>query len=210
MPLIFIEISDLKMTSPDLLYFIFGRKAILPSALTWQSLLYPPIFARFIDISLGWLFRWYGANISVEQKIAAYAHLYSFASTKSVVHWFQIMRARSFQMFDDDVQAASPLRLARGGLSSTAYVPARFPTRNIATPIVLFWGDQDSLVDIDTMLDQLPDGTRSRRLHTYEHLDIIWGDNVHKDVIPKVIEELGTHATRQSSLHRFLDQAEKL
>jgi lysosomal acid lipase/cholesteryl ester hydrolase len=177
-------------TRPSLLYFVFGRKAILPSALTWKSLLYPPIYAKFIDTSLGWLFCWHGANISMPQKIAAYSHLYSFASTKSVVHWFQIMRARSFQMFDDDVAAISPLRLARADLSSAAYVPARFPTRNIATPIVLLWGDSDSLVDIDTMLNQLPEGTRSRRLETYEHLDILWGDRVHEDVIPSVLEEL--------------------
>jgi lysosomal acid lipase/cholesteryl ester hydrolase len=179
---------------------VFGRKAILPSALTWQALIYPPIYARVIDTALGWLFRWHGANISTSQKIAAYAHLYSFASTKSVVHWFQIMRARAFRMFDDDVDAASPLSFARPDLSSAAYVPARFPTRNIATPVVLLWGDSDSLVDIDTMLNQLPEGTRARRLRGYEHLDIIWGTNVHKDVIPTVLDELRAHCKHEGGL----------
>jgi lysosomal acid lipase/cholesteryl ester hydrolase len=171
---------------PTLLYLVFGRKAILPSALTWQALIYPPIFARVIDIALGWLFRWYGANISMSQKIAAYAHLYSPASTKSVVHWFQIMRASAFRVFDDDVRGA--------------HVPARFPTRNIAAPIVLLWGDSDSLVDIDTMLAQLPVGTRERRLRGYEHLDILWGANVHEDVIPTVLDELRAHAGHRGGL----------
>jgi lysosomal acid lipase/cholesteryl ester hydrolase len=198
--------ANASLSSPTLLYLVFGRKAILPSALTWKSLLYPPIFARLIDTSLGWLFRWHGANIPMPQKIAAYSHLYSFASTKSVVHWFQIMRARSFQMFDDDVNSIlSPLR---ADVSTAAYKPARFPTRNIATPIVLLWGDSDSLVDIDAMLNQLPEGTRARRLKGYEHLDIIWGGNVHEDVIPAVLDELRDHCHHRGLLDGLVNGIE--
>ena len=150
----------------------------------WQSILYPPIFTKFIDKSLVWLFDWHSNNISTNQKIAAYAHLYSFASVKSVVHWFQIMRTASFQMYDDDV--LSPISLS----SINSYRPARFPTRNIVTPIVLLYGDTDSLVHIETMLAQLPEHTVAKALHTYEHLDILWGKDVHKDVIPEVLGAL--------------------
>ncbi|KAH9485150.1 putative lipase C16A3.12c [Psilocybe cubensis] len=177
-------VDGLMKASPTLLFLFFGRKSILSSATMWQSILYPPIFASMIDRSLIWLFNWYSHNISTEQKIAAYAHLYSFASVKSVVHWFQIMRNGCFQMYDDDV--LSPV--VRTSVSS--YRPARFPTRNIVTPIVLLYGDCDSLVHIETMLAQLPDHTVAKALHTYEHLDVLWGKNVHKDVIPEVIEAL--------------------
>lgn len=159
-------------------------------------MLYPPIFAKVIDLALRFLFAWDGANILPAQKIAAYAHLYSFSSTKAVVHWFQIMRNGSFQMYDDDVDANTPLRYnptrARTA-SSASYVPLRFPTRNIATPVTLLWGDCDSLVDIDVMLAQLPVGTRERRLRGYEHVDVLWGKDVHLDVIPEVLEVLKAH-----------------
>lgn len=158
----------------------------------WQSILYPPIFATFIDRSLVWLFNWRNYNISTYQRIAAYAHLYSFASVKSVVHWFQIMRNASFQMYDDDV--LSPV--TRTSVSS--YRPARFPTRNIASPIVLLYGDSDSLVDINTMLAQLPEHTLVKRLHGYEHLDVLWGRNVHVDVIPEVLGALNRFVRRDS------------
>jgi lysosomal acid lipase/cholesteryl ester hydrolase len=157
----------------------------------WQSILYPPIFAKLIDTSLGFLFAWYGHNISTTQKIAAYAHLYSTTSTKSVVHWFQIMRNATFQMYDDDINANTPM--VRLSSASAAYVPAKFPTRNIASPVVLLWGDCDSLVDIEMMLAQLPKGTREKRLESYEHLDILWGDRVHEDVIPEVLDVLLAH-----------------
>ncbi|KAF8070420.1 triacylglycerol lipase [Lyophyllum atratum] len=177
-------VDGLMKASPTLMFLFFGRKAILSSAAMWQSIIYPPIFANVIDRSLIFLFNWHSRNISPFQKVAAYAHLYSFASVKSVVHWFQIMRNGAFQMYDDDV--ISPV--IRTSVSS--YRPARFPTRNIVTPVVLMYGDSDSLVDIDVMLTQLPPHTVTHRLHGYEHLDVLWGKDVDKDVIPHVLEHL--------------------
>lgn len=147
-----------------------------------------------------WLFNWHSRNISNTQKHAAYAHLYSFASVKSVVHWFQIMRNGKFQMYDDDVQ--QPLSLTRGLSGVSSYAPARFPTRNIVTPIVLLWGDSDSLVDINLMLRELPSHTTSIRLPGYEHLDILWGKNVDEDVIPHVIDALRSHCIRPDRLEK--------
>ncbi|KAJ7287310.1 Alpha/Beta hydrolase protein [Mycena rebaudengoi] len=187
-------VDGLMKSSPTLMFLFFGRKSILSSATMWQSILYPPIFAKTIDTSLRWLFAWQSLNISTQQKIAAYAHLYSFASVKSVVHWFQIMRNGQFQMYDDDVQ--SPV--LRTTVSS--YRPARFPTRNIVTPIVLCYGDSDSLVDIAVMTGQLPRHTVCRRLHGYEHLDILWGKDVDVDVIPEVI----------GALRQYCENPEKL
>ncbi|EKM80741.1 hypothetical protein AGABI1DRAFT_71247 [Agaricus bisporus var. burnettii JB137-S8] len=186
-------VDGLMKASPTFLFLLFGRKSILSSATFWQSILYPPIFAQVIDSSLGWLFNWRSRNISTHQKVAAYAHLYSFASVKSVVHWFQIMRNAAFQMYDDDV--LSPVVVT----TVSSYRPVRFPTRNIVTPIVLLYGDSDSLVDIDTMLSQLPKHTIAKRLHTYEHLDILWGENVHVDVIPQVMLALKQHQTGDHS-----------
>lgn len=154
-----------------------------------------------ITNSLRWLFNWHGHNITQTQKLAAYAHLYSFASVKSVVHWFQIMRNGKFQMYDDDVQ---PLALGGGHKPSgvTSYAPARFPTRNIVTPIVLLYGDSDSLVDINQMLHELPSHTTATRLHGYEHLDILWGEKVDEDVIPHVISALRSYCIQPYRLER--------
>jgi lysosomal acid lipase/cholesteryl ester hydrolase len=178
-----------------LVYLFFGRRSIFSSVTLWQSILYPPIFARIIDISLCFLFDWDSKNMTTAQKICAYAHLYSFASVKAVVHWFQIMRTGSFQMYDDDISAISPSIRTQ---SSCSYRPARFPTRNITAPIVLLYGDQDSLVDIEQMTSNLPGHTVSRRMHGYEHLDILWGKDIHEDVIPVVLESLKQYGTTTS------------
>jgi len=62
----------------------------------------------------------------------------------------------------------------------------RYPTESITTPIVLIHGDCDSLFAIDSDLEHLPSVTRFE-LKDYEHIDVIWGKNVHIDVVPKVL-----------------------
>ena len=183
-----------------MLFLIFGRKAILSSAPAWQSILYPPVFSSVINTSLRWLFNWHCVNISTPQKLAAYAHLYSFASVKSVVHWFQIMRNGKFQMYDDDVQPLMMLQASHRPSGVSSYAPARFPTRNIVTPIVLLYGDCDSLVDLNQMIRELPAHMTATRLHGYEHLDVLWGENVHLDVIPHVIEALRNYCIKPERL----------
>ena len=209
-------VDSLMKASPTLVYLIFGRKSILSSTPTWQSILYPPIFTHVIDLSLSWLFGWSSRNITKSQKIAAYSHLYSYASVKSVVHWFQIMRTGEFRMFDDDGGSIISLREGTSPKGrrkkNHSYRPARFPTRNIVTPIVLFYGDSDSLVDIDVMLMQLPQHTQksnvtAKCLQGYEHLDILWGKDVDKDVIPEVLLALKEHATEHGE-HDWSEESE--
>lgn len=94
-------------------------------------------------------------------------------------------------MYDDD--AISPLRP-----SVSSYHPARFPTKNIVTPIILLFGDGDSLVDIDVLMKELPEHTIAKKLQGYEHLDVLWGKDVHKDVIPTVLDALAEYSVREN------------
>ena len=189
-------VDALVKASPQVLFLLFGRRSILSSATFWQSILYPPLFAKVIDIGLGFLFNWKTKNISASQKLAAYPHLYSFTSTKSVVHWFQIIRTQSFQMFDDDMQSQMLLS------SSNKYTKvAKYPTRNIKTPIVLVYGGSDSLVDIKVMLRELPTQTIATEIPHYEHLDFLWARDVDTQVFQHVFDALdsftGTEHTKE-------------
>ncbi|GAQ09397.1 probable lipase C16A3.12c [Aspergillus lentulus] len=178
-------VDSLMKASPNFLFLLFGRRSILSSTPMWQTILYPPIFVRIIDASLSILFGWEGKNISWYQKLASYLHLYSFTSTKSVVHWFQIMRHRTFQMYDDEVHA--PFSVVA---SQRFYKPVKYPTRNIKTPIVLLYGGSDSLIDIEAMLRELPRGTVAKSIPSYEHLDFLWARDVDQQVFGHVFEAL--------------------
>ena len=189
-------VDALVKASPQVLFLLFGRRSILSSATMWESLLYPPLFTKVIDLGLSFLFNWRTQNISTSQKLAAYPHLYSYTSTKSVVHWFQIIRNKSFQMYDDDVHP--PLLLSSGSKYTKV---ARYPTRNIKTPIVLVYGGSDSLVDIKAMLRELPPRTLANEIAHYEHLDFLWARDVHEQVFPHVFDALesftGAEHTRE-------------
>ena len=182
-------VSSLCKSNPEVLFLLFGRRAILSSTTMWSALLYPAIFSWFIDKALSFLFNWRMRNIAPHQKLAAYPHLYSFTAAKCVVHWFQIIRNGTFQMYDDEV--STPLSLSSG---SKYYKVAKFPTRNIKTPIVLVYGGSDSLVDIKLMLKELPKHTVAKGIQKYEHLDLLWASDVDKLVFPHVLEALETYA----------------
>jgi len=191
-------VDALIKASPQVLFLLFGRRSILSSATMWQSILYPPIFVRCIDMGLSFLFGWHARNMSTSQKLAAYPHLYSFTSTKSVVHWFQIIRTKSFQMYDDDVQPVVSL----GSVSKYTKV-AKFPTRNIKTPIVLLYGGSDSLVDIKVMLKELPSHTIATEVPHYEHLDFLWAREVDTLVFPHVFDALEAFTDAEHSKEEY-------
>ncbi|PPJ51295.1 hypothetical protein CBER1_07867 [Cercospora berteroae] len=192
-------VSSLVKSNPEVLYLLFGRRAILGSTTMWQALLYPAIFSWVIDNCLRFLFGWKALNIAPHQKLAAYPHLFSFTSTKSVVHWFQIIRNGKFQMFDDEV--TSPTSFSTG---SKYYKVAKFPTKNIRTPIVLVYGGSDSLVDIKVMLKELPKHTVAKCVPKYEHLDLLWASDVDKLVFPHVLEALENYAQQSQTKQQAL------
>lgn len=190
-------VDSLVKASPQVLFLLFGRRSILSSTAMWQSILYPPIFVRVIDTALSFLFGWRTQNIAMSQKLASYNHLYSYTSTKSVVHWFQIIRNKSFQMYDDDRPSIS--------LSSSKHTKvAKYPTRNIKTPIVLVYGGNDSLVDIKVMLKELPPQTIATEIPHYEHLDFLWARDVSTQVFPHVFDALDSFTDAEHSMEEYV------
>ncbi|EEB09578.2 triglyceride lipase-cholesterol esterase [Schizosaccharomyces japonicus yFS275] len=178
------ELLDyLVKVNPKIMFRLFGRGCLLPSVTFWQNICYPPIYMKIVDISLKMLFDWNLANITQEQKICGYAHLYSFSSVKSCVHWLQIMQNSRFQLYDDDLKVI-------GGYDSRHYHVAHFPTRNIKCPITVVWGKEDTLVDMEIMLAALPPQSKDFGIDGYEHLDMLWAKDVKEKVFPIVFSSL--------------------
>ena len=60
------------------------------------------------------------------------------------------------------------------------------------------------------MLRELPSHTTAIRLPSYEHLDVLWGQNVDEDVIPHVIAALRSHCIRPDRLEKEVKMANGL
>lgn len=107
--------------------------------------------------------------------------------------------ALTIYRYDDDVQALLSL-----GASDRYYKVAKFPTRNIKTPIVLVYGGSDSLVDINVMLRELPKHTVVKEIPHFEHLDFLWAQQVETLVFPHVFDALATYAGRDHLIENEL------
>ncbi|KAI8992188.1 Alpha/Beta hydrolase protein [Mycotypha africana] len=173
--------------TPTVIYLIFGRKTPLKLALFWQRILSPPLFVKVIDASVGFLFGWTGHNMTMDQKTVSYQHLYSVTSVKSLVHWFQIIRSGQFHMYDE-----VPSRLPYHTVNTVAdHIPPRFPTLQIKTPIAIFYGGTDSLVDFDVLAADLPSPLAYvKSIQKWEHLDFLWGDGIEYLVYPDILKLL--------------------
>ncbi|CCH59728.1 hypothetical protein TBLA_0B09130 [Henningerozyma blattae CBS 6284] len=175
-------VDTLVKSSPNLMYLFFGHNIIYPSAVIWRRTLHPKLFNLGVDTGNKLLFNWHALNITEKQKLVSYNKLYSTTSVKSIVHWFQILRSQKFQMYEESDDMFN-------SLSKPYQIPV-FPTKtNIKVPILLLYGGQDSLVDIEVMKKNLPkEAVFDVNIKEHEHLDLIWGNDVDKLVIPKIVK----------------------
>ncbi|KAG0059475.1 cholesterol esterase [Linnemannia elongata] len=181
-------VNSIVKAAPNVIYLLLGRKTPLTAALFWQNLLHPTTYASMIDLAVKFLFGWRSRSMSLVQKAVSYQHLYSFTSVRILVHWFQIIRTQVFQMYDD-VQPRVPYLS-----SSRSHCPHPFPTNQISTPIAIFYGGNDSLVDIQVLLSDLPEVVGVWEVPAYEHLDFLWAEGLDKYVYPHILELLESHS----------------
>jgi len=139
-----------------------------------------------IDGGNYFLFGWTANQLAQDEKSLLYAHLYSFSSVKSVVHWFQIIRTKKFQMFDDTLQGGS----VKNNDAYESYEIPKYQLSRIQTPIALFHGGEDSLADVNELLKNLPTPIYQQCEEEYEHLDFLWAKNVHINVHPTILRLL--------------------
>ena len=117
--------------------------------------------------------------------------MFSPSSVKSVAHWFQIIHNRRFQMFQED---ASRIYSSVPSLHSKLHRCAPFPVQVIENmPMMLLYGDQDILIDMDSTLQNLERNTNDLtlvELPGYEHMDTLWADNVVEEVFKPILEKI--------------------
>lgn len=180
--------------APSLVFSIFGRRAILPSVVFWQKMLGNWYYRTVVDKSLTLLFGWTSSNISPNQKAIGYPHLFSPSSVKSVVHWFQIINNKRFQMYDEGL-VSTLTTLTSTNLKVHRVAP--FPVQTISTPIYLVYGKSDMLIDIVPTRKALTSCNEIEAIgiDTYEHMDVLWARDVEEKVFKPVIEKIDKYNT---------------
>lgn len=193
--------SLVKFTAQDesVLFTLLGRRALFLSVSFWAHFLGSELYEKTVDVSLKYLFGWSCSNISKEQKVIGYPYMFLNSSVKCLVHWFQIIDSKKFQMYNETCS------IGRTTLSNfyenRSHVAVPFPiSHHLDVPMLAFYGDADLLVDIKSFKSLIFDlNPRMKeklvdivRCSTYEHMDTLWGDNVYEDVFSKILQVLET------------------
>jgi lysosomal acid lipase/cholesteryl ester hydrolase len=155
-------VDALVKASPEMLYFLFGRRKILGSADFWRHTLSPRLYRALLDSAMQFLFGWTMARLLPQEKDVIYAHLYNWTSVQAVVQYLQIMRARRFTMYQ-------PFRVA----IAKGRVPV-FPLKQVTVPLLVVYSTNDRLLDSQYMLANLPPNAQLLAHHPYEHLDFLF------------------------------------
>jgi len=171
-------VASLTVKRPQLMFLLFGKKALLKEALFWKAILPTTAFVTIVDYSMKFLFGWTCNQIDDAEKPLLYSHIYSYSSVKALVHWFQITRLKRFQMFDGRI---SPL-------NTNSYLLPTYQPNRIACPIAVFYGGKDTIPEMDILLTEVQDKT-ANYIHMepeYEHLDFIWAVTAPENIYTKV------------------------
>lgn len=185
-------VDSLARARPDFIFLLFGKRQLLPSTLFWRNNLPRATFVQLIDLALKFLFGWDTSCLSEKEKPLLYSHIYAHASVKTVVHWFQIIQTRKFQMFDD---YKSSNVSSFGSESYPGYVLPSYQTAQIKTPIACFCGGKDTLPNNSELIASLPKDqvVEVHIVDKYEHLDFMWASDVAETVYPKILTLLAKY-----------------
>lgn len=174
-------VAAVSTSRPQLIYLLFGKRALLSNALYWRRVCGPKRYVWILDTALSFLFGWKTENMDPNEKPLMYFHLYSTSSVKCVVQWFQITHSRRFQMYDDNVVVINRDAKYKG------YLLPLYDIRKIQCPISVFYGEKDTVPNHEYFFDQLQKAS-FKKLETYEHLDFLYARNAHKEVYPDVVK----------------------
>jgi len=176
-------VAAVSTSRPQFIFALFGKKALLDTAIFWRKVVPTQIFVKIIDTALDFLFGWKTANMDHKEKALMYYHLYSTSSVKCVVHWFQITHSGRFQMFDDNIVVVNRSHRYKG------YLLPKYDIRMIQCPISIFYGGRDTVPNHDFFLQSFKGNEKVEffELPSYEHLDFLYAKNAKKDVYDDVI-----------------------
>lgn len=60
----------------------------------------------------------------------------------------------------------------------------------LTVPTAIFYGGQDTVIDVDALVKELPNVVKIYKEESFEHLDVVWADKAVMTIFPQVVEVL--------------------
>lgn len=184
---------------------LFGSKCVLGFT-RWVQERWPArLYTWFVRVVMHVAFGWDCRCISLVRQLELFRYCYSFGSVKCVHHWYQISENRTLCGFRlDNLDHVAEKKGTEGEMLSGQGV-CEYDLGRIVCPVALFIGEKDSVIDPSGFVHKCSDPHYADKslpplllpnaklvdvvlLSGYEHLDLIWAD----DVLQRVNEPLMT------------------
>lgn len=169
------------------MYPILGSGSFLPFVHSLKKTIPSAYFSWVIQSSLQVLLGWKSTKFGPwNRRKLLFRHLFEDASITNLVHWFQIIEGGEFTMFDSSAHNFFPSL-------PTQFSPKtviKYPTNHISTRIHLFYGEKDTISDIEYLKSHLPETTEITMIKDYEHLDFLWADCANSNCWAHVVKAL--------------------
>jgi lysosomal acid lipase/cholesteryl ester hydrolase len=193
-------LQKLLQTFPQLLFHAFGRLGMLSFCEDVRQVLSKSFFASIVKYAMKFLFHWNCENITSQRRVEFFQFCYSPSSVKCVDHWFQIIHRGSLKCYAHHEKASRTVRSQE--FTSIKSGDMSYDLRQrINCPVAIFYGGSDTLItrNIHEVLNEMSDSIKFLHCEpSYEHLDMIWADNAHEKIFPKIIQQLEKyHMTSQ-------------
>lgn len=111
-----------------------------------------------------------------------YTHTPAGTSVKNMIHWFQMVDSKTFQMYDYGYLGN---KIHYGQFKAPLYDP-----EEMKVPVALYYGENDWLADpkdVKNLIPKLQNLIHSVEISKWNHLDFIWGMDaatlVYKEII---------------------------
>lgn len=189
-------IESLSKVSSSAMFLFLGHGPFLHMAPFWKNLLSKSLYNVALNVAMNILFGWNCRSIRSKDKSAMYQHLYSFTSTKILFHWCQISGSGKFEWFNDS------LSNGKNEESEQVCMPI-YQIEKLKLPVALLSGEADSLCHQSNLDSMIKNCIYSKSIPNYEHLDLIWANDVEKTVfieIQRLLETIGYDSKRKKRM----------
>lgn len=181
----------------------FGKRSFVSIMHDAQAYLPFRLFSSLAYNMYAYVFDWTDGNWRIGQKPVFFQTTPRPISVKLVKHWLHISRSGMLVPHNQ--------RPSDEGISAISASTPEYNLEKLKCPIAVFSGASDYLVDGNRLAKSLyANGANvvyTAEIPNYEHMDLVWGENVNDIVWKHVVELARSHNGR---LNHFCSSSDKL
>jgi hypothetical protein len=176
-----IAISRLYMSNQFLFYLLAGRGAFMP-AMAWGRPFVPPLLWSYLGSCMfHHLFEWSADSWHPIFRPLYFQEVPSIGSSRNLAQWLQQIDTGEFRQFD----YGDPKINAKHYAGKPT--PPSYNLSTVRCPIALVTGGRDALINVDKLINTLPNVVYTKNVDEWYHVDVLNAMNAPDILFPDLL-----------------------